>query len=85
MVQTGDGALGHRHRYRRPLQRLCLDLGEPQQPAGCCSGCTSAPPAPLRQRHFDPVFLPLLVLLPLVGIALIVQQLFRSLAMDQEM
>jgi cytochrome d ubiquinol oxidase subunit II len=37
----------------------------------------------LPQRLFDPAFLPFFVVLPLVGIALIVQ-LFRSLAMGQE-
>jgi cytochrome d ubiquinol oxidase subunit II len=37
----------------------------------------------LRQRLFDPTFLPFFVLLPLVGIGLIVQ-LFRSLALAQE-
>jgi len=37
----------------------------------------------LRERLFDPSFLPFFVVLPLVGIALIVQ-LFRSLAMEQE-
>ncbi|MEA5391247.1 cytochrome d ubiquinol oxidase subunit II [Cyanobium gracile UHCC 0139] len=37
----------------------------------------------LRARLFDPAFLPFFVLLPLLGIALIVQ-LFRSLAMGQE-
>jgi cytochrome bd ubiquinol oxidase subunit II len=37
----------------------------------------------LKERLFDPQFLPLFVALPLVGIALIVQ-LFRSLALEQE-
>lgn len=37
----------------------------------------------LRQRLFDPAFLPFFVVLPLLGVALIVQ-LFRSLAMQQE-
>ena len=37
----------------------------------------------LRARLFDPSFLPFFVLLPLLGIALIVQ-LFRSLALGQE-
>jgi cytochrome d ubiquinol oxidase subunit II len=37
----------------------------------------------LRQRLFDPTFLPFFVVLPLLGVALIVQ-LFRSLAMQQE-
>jgi cytochrome d ubiquinol oxidase subunit II len=37
----------------------------------------------LRARLFDPAFLPFFVLLPLLGIALIVQ-LFRSLALGQE-
>ena len=38
----------------------------------------------LKERLFDPQFLPLFVALPLVGIALIVQ-LFRSLSLEQEM
>lgn len=37
----------------------------------------------LRQRLFDPAFVPFFVVLPLLGVALIVQ-LFRSLAMQQE-
>jgi len=37
----------------------------------------------LKERLFDPQFLPVFVALPLVGIALIVQ-LFRSLALEQE-
>jgi len=37
----------------------------------------------LRQRLFDPAFLPFFVVLPLLGVVLIVQ-LYRSLAMQQE-